>query len=610
MSIYSDLRSILEDGAFSGGTDDQVNFVLSMKDMTDDEQREYIKDNKSWLENNARWMLEEKSVSDVLRKNKVEPNYQAAFKDYIGENEDIVDKWTSLDTKTLLDVAKENNIDFRDMLNDLRDQKIAKDRKAIAHGEDLGGWFDSPSSFGHNLVGALQTVFTPRTQEAIERGEEPSVKDYALDIGENAISSIPVGGLTGKAARVIKPLNKAISKNKVTENLASLGFNVADNALVPLTTEVADAIAYGNGNARDEFRLGDVVGGTAINFGIPRVISQGSKSFRRLFGDNDAANNVFKYLENAGQAKNLDQVNADFDRYKKEVFQNKDNPAISSTERNTAKAVSSRLSKDQLADLRAIEKVKELEDAIENINGSTPSEYHRLVNYLGDGYYDIGGTLLKKSDDGEAEVISRGVLSLRGKPGNNLEEKVQSYANELKLPDGRYTARTNELGGIQFERELTPRDPMEGKIQDAQYKSTPKKDGKQIKINKDLIDEYDEYDGYLAEIGFSPREALELNGITSLATNKMGSTGLAELIPMGVGEWVKKRNEETEKELQKKAQEDKRKKLSNSAKEKAKIANFERELEFDPELIRQWEAGFVPNGYNELYEFWKTRRNK
>lgn len=139
-------------------------------------------------------------------------------------------------------VAEKNGVDPKLLLNTMRDEKIMSDRKEIAHG---------------GPTGLLLSVFGRRQQEAIERGEDPSLKDYAGDIGEGAIYAIPYG-------RAAAPI-----KNLVARRLAA---GTASVVAPPVAAEAMDNVMYDDKNPRGDFSVGDVGSGIATNLIVPRVL--------------------------------------------------------------------------------------------------------------------------------------------------------------------------------------------------------------------------------------------------------------------------------------------------------------------------------------------------
>ena len=164
-------------------------------------------------------------------------------------------------------VADKNGIDWKQLNQHMADEATRSQRYAIAHGEDKGGWFDSPEAFAHNLGGATMRVFGRRQQEAIERGEEPTAKDYVGDIGESALYAVPYSRGIGLVLRG----GKVATGVKTGAQLAA----------APLISETYDANVYSDDNPRGQFSVGDVAGGVMTNMAAPwlarKLIGQGGR---------------------------------------------------------------------------------------------------------------------------------------------------------------------------------------------------------------------------------------------------------------------------------------------------------------------------------------------
>jgi hypothetical protein len=158
--------------------------------------------------------------------------------------------------------ARMNGMNYRDFVNQMYKQKLEQDRENIAH-EGIGG--------------AILSLFGKRQQEAIARGEDPSWKDYAGDIGEQALYMVPWGRAIGGASK-----------------LAKLG-QVASNAVAPVATEAYDSMVYDENNPRGEFNTGDVAMGTTTNLVAPLGLNAGLNKIGRATG-NKAAKETFREL--------------------------------------------------------------------------------------------------------------------------------------------------------------------------------------------------------------------------------------------------------------------------------------------------------------------------
>ena len=249
--LSEQFRKEIEDSPF---TDDNVaDLYEAVKGMSDDEFKEYIYTNRTYFKQNMPAVVD--GISSFQKFVSEEPNWgvkKGLDYEKITGSSDALDKFDEYDMKDMEYFGSKVGMTGKEFLNQMAKDKINQDRRRIAHGEDEGGWFDSPKSFAKNAGGAFMNVMAPRTQEAIERGEDPSAKDYLLDQGSNLLETLPVG---------------KISRGKKLMELVA-------NGLVPLTEEVADAIAYGDENPRGNFSVADVVKGTGVNFATPKLLNR------------------------------------------------------------------------------------------------------------------------------------------------------------------------------------------------------------------------------------------------------------------------------------------------------------------------------------------------
>ena len=238
------------------------NFYEAIEGMSDKNLREYIWANRDNIKKTMPAFV--KDIPDLNEYVNTRPNFgdtkidlEKTFND-----PDIMNKLDKLDVDEIENAAKKNGMNYRDFVNQMYKQKLEQDREKIAH-EGIGG--------------AILSLFGKRQQEAIARGEDPSWKDYAGDIGEQALYMIPWGRAIGGASK-----------------LAKLG-QVASNAVAPVATEAYDSMVYDENNPRGEFNAGDVAMGTTTNFVAPLGLNAGLNKLGRATG-NKAAKETFKEL--------------------------------------------------------------------------------------------------------------------------------------------------------------------------------------------------------------------------------------------------------------------------------------------------------------------------
>lgn len=184
---------------------------------------------------------------------------------------------------------------FKQATNDLMNYDIAENRRKIATGEDEEGlgW----------LHAKITNIIAPRVTEAIAEGKtspEDIRKAAALDIGENAAMMVPGAGWV-KGASKIPVIGKAVTRAAQKLPRAS---ELLGNAVVPVASEVADAIAYDEGD-RSEFSPEDAVIGTLVNQAATSALrSMASPITARLSSSRAAASKgqeaLSDLLESAG----------------------------------------------------------------------------------------------------------------------------------------------------------------------------------------------------------------------------------------------------------------------------------------------------------------------
>lgn len=238
-----------------------------IKDMSDKDVKEYIYNQRQFLNQ----MLPSKaieSIPDLQEYMTVQPNYGVKNTNYakMFNDPDILDKLNEYSFRDIDYIARKNGMSGKELLKDLTDAKIAKDRNLVAHG---GRWRDvldadkynslRDNPITSNIGGAMLTAFGRRQQEAIARGEEPKLEDIAGDVGEGLLYATPLG-------RVAQPISIP----------AKLAYSGATAAAVPHITEAYDAAVYDDkDNPRSEYSEADALVGTGVNlvapYGIRRV---------------------------------------------------------------------------------------------------------------------------------------------------------------------------------------------------------------------------------------------------------------------------------------------------------------------------------------------------
>lgn len=192
---------------------------------------------------------------------------------------DWVNNFEEIPFEQIKYVADKQGVSFNDLTKEMASEATRRRREEIAD-PDLFG--DAPIM--DKVGGTLMSLFSRRQQEAIKKGQEPSFRDYAGDIGENTLYAIPWGRGASVIGKVGSKINKALM-NKGSQF-------VLNNMATPVATEAYDALAYStpytvNGvdndvynDERKDFSGTDIAAGTAINATAPflvRALGQGMK---------------------------------------------------------------------------------------------------------------------------------------------------------------------------------------------------------------------------------------------------------------------------------------------------------------------------------------------
>ena len=258
------------------GDDKLIGLYQAVNGMSDEDFKEYMYSNREYFKRNMPVAVDE--IEGFQQYISEEPTYGVANIDYekVTGSPDALDKFYDYDMKDMEYFGSKVGMTGREFMKQMAEDLTKKERHDIAHGEDAGGWIDSPTAFAHNLGGAFMNTFAPRSQEAIERGEEPSVKDVALDVAVDAAQTLPMGKIT-----------------KVPAASKMFGIrNIIANAAVPTVAEVADAAAYDEENPRGNFDLIDVAKGTGVNVIMPRGLHKyGSDKWDEI-GKNITTKNI------------------------------------------------------------------------------------------------------------------------------------------------------------------------------------------------------------------------------------------------------------------------------------------------------------------------------
>lgn len=165
-------------------------------------------------------------------------------------------------------VAEKNGIDPKKLMYTMRDMATAQRRDDIAHGrwDPNDPWY---KNIANEIGGTALDLFGQRQQEAIARGEDPSLKDYGLDIGQSVLEAVPYGRLA------------KLAKAPTLLNAAAYGGSVA---AAPIVTEIADANLYEDSNPRGQFEPYEVLAGIGTNLVGDVLLRGGGNVADRVLG--------------------------------------------------------------------------------------------------------------------------------------------------------------------------------------------------------------------------------------------------------------------------------------------------------------------------------------
>lgn len=498
--------------------------VDQLKDLNDADTKEYIYNQRQFLNQ----MLPNKvitSIPDLQEYMTVQPTYGVKNTNYakMFNDDEILDKLNEIPFRDIDYIARKNGMTGKELLDDMTKAKIAKDREAIAHGR----WRTDasiPENIANEVGGTLLTLFGRRQQEAIERGEEPGLKDIAGDVGEQLAYMAPVGRIAGPVAKVAARIPRiGQSASKIASTAASVG----SNAIVPTASELYDTMVYDNDNPRGEFSIADALVGTGVNTVTPYALRRAGSSVGRVTGSKD----IQKTWGELAEGKTADEIIKEIqNKYKGVKIQDADNPNVSAEVRRRAQELKSIIAADP----------------------------------------DIEATLTQRQPL---------VFDIAKEPGKTLAEKAKNYAERV-YPDGytildvdasAHAPTVSELynmiskteGAIQGNPELTLAGRMGEFMPEklAQYEANPNV------ISDRLMNVYDKLGLDAVEAAKSSKELLEEDLIKNYLTNQAGNFIYADrnitipgvnLLPIDFNQLLKERREKAERE---KAKEKSRKRL-------------------------------------------------
>lgn len=233
-----------------------------------------------------------------------EVNLEKAFgKDWVANFEDIPYNQIAL-------VAEKNGVNPNKLLYTMSDMATAKRREDIAHGrwDPNDSWY---TNIANEIGGTALNLFGKRQQEAIERGEDPSATDYALDIGQSALEAVPYGRLAkfakvptvGNAlayagsAAAAPVISETLDANLYNDNNPRGTFDPYEVGVGIGTNLVGDVLLRGAGNVADRV-LGGKVGKRMLHLGEGESLSESLANDLKNI-DHQIANNEMLMIRNS-----------------------------------------------------------------------------------------------------------------------------------------------------------------------------------------------------------------------------------------------------------------------------------------------------------------------
>lgn len=407
-----------------------------VKGMSDKDLREYLWVSRGVIDNRmTKSMLDAlPSLEKYIRE---QPTFGVAKKDYdkMFGVENALDKAFdgTMNYKDIEYRARQNGMTGKQLLDQMAKDKTAKDRKEIAHGGKISDIFDGEKYRGlrdnpiaTNIGGAALSLFGRRQQEAIERGEDPTLKDYAGDIAEQGLYTIPMG--------------KVVQAASVP---AKMGWGLGSAAIVPHISELYDSVVYPEDNPRGEYSETDALIGTGTNLAAPYGLRLLGRGGRKIGLDNFA-----KPLAELGEGETAKEASG---RIRSTFAKSKGIPAekrteLSSAERKEAEEAS-KLFKDNFRAWDQVNKNPKLFEIASEDGSSLTEKYAKWLkrNNLPEDT-PINKVLGWKKDK---SFVSKEAAELYDQLGLGATEGLTSNA-DLWKQDALKNYLTNQFGNFTY----------------------------------------------------------------------------------------------------------------------------------------------------------------
>lgn len=221
----------------------QYDLADVISDMTLVDAANYIAANKAYFtkvynsDDLEQMPLFRKALYDNLKTGKVD--YDKEF------GSDWYKQYGQIPVDQIKYVAEKQGVDWKDLIKKMETEATERLRHDIAHDGTISGF--------------ITNMVAPRSVEAVERGESPSLTDATLDVGQNILYAAPW-------AKVASPLVKYGLLGRAVQGAAG-------NAVTPILTETADYIAYDDPkNPRSQFSKSDIATESMINATTPWIL--------------------------------------------------------------------------------------------------------------------------------------------------------------------------------------------------------------------------------------------------------------------------------------------------------------------------------------------------
>lgn len=284
--------------------------IGQLKGLSDNDTKEYIYNQRGYLDQSLPTKVIE-SIPDLQEYMTVQPSYGVKNTNYakMFNDEEILDKLNEIPFRDIDYIARKNGMTGKELLNDMTNAKVAKDRNLVAHGGRWRDVFDGDkyhtlidNPIASNLGGSMMTLFGRRQQEAIARGEEPSKWDIAGDVGEGLLYTAPLG-------RIAQPISIP----------AKMAYSGVTAAAVPHITEAYDAAVYDDKeNPRSEYSEADALVGTGVNLVAPFAIRELGEGVGRITN----SPKITKIWGQLAEGKSADDVIKDAEAVRNRIGRN------------------------------------------------------------------------------------------------------------------------------------------------------------------------------------------------------------------------------------------------------------------------------------------------